>query len=82
MTDRWPIRANMAEYRAKSDDAAGALAEIEHIPDANRGEFGGRLVLAYELAGKRQNAVQTIESALTQSALPNEIKDDPELARL
>ena len=78
----YSIRANLAEYRAKSGDAAGALAEIEHIPEAKRGEFWGRLALAYELAGKRQNAVQTIESALTQSALPNEIKDDPELASL
>ncbi|MBY0507395.1 MAG: protein kinase [Bryobacteraceae bacterium] len=78
--DSYSIRANLAEYRAKLGDAPGALREIEQIPSAQRGEYWARLALAYELAGQRQKAVETIAAALQQSALPHEAKDDPELA--
>lgn len=74
------VRANLAEYKAKLGNAKGALAEIERIPGANRGAYWGRLAVAYELAGERKQAVEMIEAALQNAALPNEVKNDPDLA--
>lgn len=76
------IRANLAEYRAKLGDKRGAVAEIERIPAANRGAYWGRIAMAYELAGERKRAVETVRAALGNSALLSEIKDEPDLAEL
>ena len=80
--DKYSIRANLAEYRAKLGESAKALEEIAKIPEAKRGEYWARIALAYELAGKRAEAVRTVSAALQKSALPSEVKDDPELAGL
>ncbi len=76
------IRANLAEYRAKLGDKQGAVAEIERIPAANRGAYWGRIAMAYELAGERKRAVETVRTALGNSALLSEIKDEPDMAEL
>ena len=78
--DKYSIRANLAEYQAKLGEPAKALEEIARIPEAKRGDYWARVALAYELAGKRADAVRTISTALQKSALPSEVKDDPELA--
>jgi serine/threonine-protein kinase len=76
------IRANLAEYRAKLGDKKGAVAEIERIPVANRGAYWGRIAMAYELAGERARAVETVLTALGNSALLSEIKDEPDMAAM
>jgi serine/threonine-protein kinase len=76
------IRANLAEYRAKLGDKKGAVAEIERIPVANRGAYWGRIAMAYELAGERARAVETVRTALGNSALLSEIKDEPDMAAM
>jgi serine/threonine-protein kinase len=76
------IRADLAEYRARLGDAKAALAEIGHIPGAARQELAGRLAIAYELTGNRSKAIELIGPTLTNRASLNQIKDDPDLARL
>lgn len=76
------IRANLAEYRAKLGDKKGAVGEIERIPAANRGAYWGRIAMAYELAGERGKAVETVRTALGNAALLSEIKDEPDLTEL
>ena len=74
------IRANLAEYHAKLGVPELAVAEIARIPETMRPAFWGRIALAYELAGKRADAIRTIETALASAAMPNEVMDDPDLA--
>jgi serine/threonine-protein kinase len=76
------IRANLAEYKAKLGHAKEAVAEIEQIPPATRGAYWGRIAMAYEIAGQRKLAVETVRAALAGAATLNEIKDEPDLAGL
>jgi len=78
----YDIRANLAEYRARLGKAKEALAEIGHIPDRERQARASRLAVVYELTGNRAQAIQFIGSTLTNPASLNQIKDDPDLARL
>ena len=80
--DDFNARANLAEYKAKLGDVSGALAEAERIPEANRGAYWGRLAVVYELTGKRAEAVRTVKAALKNAALPNELRDDPDLEKV
>jgi tetratricopeptide (TPR) repeat protein len=76
------IRANLAEYFAKLGDPARALQELERIPSAKRFEHLGQLALAYELSGKRREAINLVEQAAGTQPVPPEVRDDPELVNL
>jgi hypothetical protein len=78
----YDIRANLAEYRARLGDAKEALAEIGRIPGPERKPRASRLAIAYELTGNRSQAIELIQSTLTNPASLNPIKDDPDLAPL
>lgn len=80
--DDFNARANLAEYRAKLGDSGAALTEARRIPEANRLAYWGRLAIVYELAGNRAEAVRTVKAALENAALPNELRDDPDLEKL
>lgn len=78
----YSVRANLTEYWAKLGNISEALAEMARIPPQRQGEFWGRLALAYELCGKRAEAVRFVQQALASEAMPQEVKDDPELTGL
>ncbi len=78
----YSVRANLTEYWAKLGNTSEALAEMARIPAQRQGEFWGRLALAYELCGKRAEAVRFVQQALASEAMPQEVKDDPELTGL
>lgn len=78
----YSVRANLTEYWAKLGNTSEALAEMARIPPQRQGEFWGRLALAYELCGKRAEAVRFVQQALASEAMPQEVKDDPELTGL
>ena len=78
----YSVRANLTEYWAKLGNTHEALAEMARIPAQRQGEFWGRLALAYELSGKRAEAIRFVQRALASEAMPQEVKDDPELTGL
>ena len=72
-------RANVAEYQAKLGNKASALEEIQRIPMAERAAYADRVILAYELSGERQRAVEMLLSLPTDAAVLNYIRRDPDL---
>ncbi len=80
--DNYDARADLAEYRARSGDTPGTLAEIALIPEAARRARASQLAIAYEFIGHRAEAVALIASNLKDSASLTRIKDDPDLSAL
>lgn len=80
--DNYNARADLAEYRARSGDRAGALAEIGRIPEAGRPARASELAVAYELTGHRSEAIRLIAANLKNAASFSMIEDDPDLADL
>jgi tetratricopeptide (TPR) repeat protein len=78
----YSARANLAEYEARLGNRKGALVDLERIPESARRGLASRLVITYELTGKRPLAVALIKSHLQNPATLNQIKDDPDLAGL
>ena len=74
--------ANLAEYWAKLGDRKQALAEIELIPEAARGPFMDRIVLAYEITGDRQRALIAMKSIPPENSVVTLMKNDPDLEAL
>lgn len=75
-------RANMAEYHARLGDKAAAMAEIDRIPKSAHGAAASRLALAYELTGRRADAIEMIRANVKNPASLNQVKDDPDLRGL
>jgi Flp pilus assembly protein TadD/TolB-like protein len=75
-------RANMAEYLARLGDKRGAAAEIDKIPESARKPFAVPLATAYELSGRRADAIAMIRAQVSNPATLSQIKDDPDLAGL
>lgn len=71
--------ANLAEYCAKLGDAKGAEAAIGKIPEDLRRLYADRIGLAWELIGKRAEAITMLRQANTNRAL---LEADPDLAAL
>jgi tetratricopeptide (TPR) repeat protein/predicted Ser/Thr protein kinase len=71
--------ANLAEYYAKLGDAKGAEAAIARIPEDLRRLYADRIGLAWELLGKRAEAIAMLRQANTNRAL---LEADPDLAAL
>ncbi len=74
--------ADLAEYRARLGDGAGARGALAKIPEASRGPLAGRIVVAYELSGKRDEALAAVRSYFTNPLTLREILDEPALAAL
>lgn len=71
--------ANLAEYAAKIGDKGAAEAAISKIPEDLRRLYADRIGLAYELMGKRADAIAMLVLAKTNRAL---LEADPDLAEL
>jgi serine/threonine-protein kinase len=78
----YSVYANLAEYRARLGDAKGVDEEIAHIPAPARSAYATRLALAYELTGRRAEAIAVIRSNVKSTANLSPIRDDPDLAVL
>ncbi len=78
----YEVMADLAEYLARLGKPQEALAQLSKIPAAARKPLASRIALVYELAGRRDEAIQLIRANLTTAASLNQIRDDPDLARL
>jgi tetratricopeptide (TPR) repeat protein len=78
----YEVMADLAEYLARLGNPQEALAQLSKIPAAARKPLASRIALVYELAGRRDEAIQLIKANLTTAASLNQIRDDPDLARL
>jgi serine/threonine-protein kinase len=76
------ILADLAEYRARLGDAKASLAALARIPEASRGPFGGRIVVSYELMGRRAEALQALRTYFTNPLTLRELLDEPVLVGL
>ncbi len=74
--------ANLAEYWAKLENKSKAMAEISRIPTIARRAYMDRIVLAYELAGNRKQAVAAVKSLPPDDAALVFLKSDPDLESL
>ncbi|MGD1097182.1 MAG: protein kinase [Bryobacteraceae bacterium] len=74
--------ANLAEYWAKLGERQKALEQISLIPEAARGPYMDRIVLAYELTGDRRRAIAAVKSLPVGDAALTFIKNDPDLEAL
>jgi serine/threonine-protein kinase len=73
-------RASLAEYRARLGDRAGAMAELNRIPESAKAALIGRFAIVYELTGQRDKAVAVIRQTVKNPASLSQIRDDPDLA--
>jgi serine/threonine protein kinase/tetratricopeptide (TPR) repeat protein/TolB-like protein len=78
--DNHRVRANLAEYWAKLGESKRALAEISQIPPNVRQAYPIQVALAYEITGRRDEAIDTLNSSEAYGLL--QIRDDPEFADL
>lgn len=74
--------ADLAEYRARLGDAKGAMQEIERIPVGSRRPFAERIVVSYELSGRRDDAIAAMREYFNGAATLREIMDEPILEGL
>ena len=79
-----PNRSRLALYLAKTGDTASALAELGKVltPDVAEVNTLFRGAVTYELAGRRDDALTTLQRALDRGYPLVEIRMDPELANL
>jgi tetratricopeptide (TPR) repeat protein len=80
--DDYNSRANLAEYRARLKEFPAAFADLQKIPPAARKPLATRLVMVYELAGRRREAIQAVRDYITTPEAMRQIRDDPDLAAL
>jgi serine/threonine-protein kinase len=79
-----PSRSRLALYLAKTGDTSSALAELGKVltPDVAEVNTLFRGAVTYELAGRRDDALTTLQRALDRGYPLVEIRMDPELANL
>ena len=77
-------RSRLAVYLAKSGQTSEALAELGKVltPDTADLNTLYRGAITYEVAGRRDDALATLERALERGYALIEIRNDPELAGL
>ena len=77
-------RSRLALYLAKAGDTTAALAELASVltPDVREVNTLYRATITYELAGRRDDALVTLERALQRGYGLIEVRADPELAAL
>ena len=74
--------ADVAEYRARLGQKQEALAAIGRIPESARGPLAGRLVVSYELSGKREDALRALRTYYANPITLREVFDEPALENL
>ncbi|HXB75366.1 MAG TPA: protein kinase [Candidatus Acidoferrales bacterium] len=77
-------RGSLAVYLAKSGDKTGALREAASLDKAAGNTPGSKFksALAYEIAGKRDDALRALASAMEARYSMHEIANEPELAQM
>jgi eukaryotic-like serine/threonine-protein kinase len=78
------MRGSLIVYLAKSGDKAGAIREAGELQQAPGNTPGTKfkIALGYEIAGKRDDALRTLASAMEAHYSIHEISTEPELASL
>ena len=78
------LRSTIALYRVKNGDFGGALRDITVVDTAAKPSpvMLFRATVVYELAGKREAALATLERTLRAGYSPREIRTEPELVSL
>lgn len=78
------LHSTLALYQSKSGDKAAALRELAALEAASaKGDAAlFRMTVAYELCGKRDDALRTLEASLKAGYAEREIRNDPELLSL
>lgn len=78
------LRSRLAEYLAKSGDAAGALAELARMDKARLIEKGMlfKVAMIYELAHDRDKALDALNAAIDAGYSRDLIDNEPELRDL
>lgn len=79
------LRSRLALYLAKKGDHAAALEELTRVgesPGSKAGPLFYRCVVAYEVAGRRDEALRMLERAIQAHYSIEEIQRDPELSAL
>ena len=74
--------ADLAEYRARLGDAKSSLAALSQIPEAARAPLAGRMVVSYELCGRRAEALGALRTYFSNPLTLREVLDEPALANL
>ena len=74
--------ADLAEYRARLGDAKSSLAALSQIPEASRAPLAGRIVVSYELCGRRSEAIRALRTYFSNPLTLREVLDEPALANL
>ncbi|MBN8734163.1 MAG: tetratricopeptide repeat protein, partial [Acidobacteria bacterium] len=80
--NEYDVRADLAEYYARTNRAPAALAEIDRIPASARLARIHRIAIVYELTANRKQAIAAIAGAVRNPATLRQIQDDPDLAAL
>ncbi len=81
MPDDDRAKANLAEYKARTGDARGALAQLGKLSPQGLKTRATSVVLVYELTGHRADAIRVVREEVSAATL-HQIRDDPDLARL
>jgi serine/threonine-protein kinase len=78
------LQSYMAFYRAKNGDISEALKILDRIDKqkVQTTEIHYRAVIAFEIGGKRQSALESLEMALSQGYPLDVIRREPDLAKL
>ncbi|MBI4892713.1 MAG: protein kinase [Acidobacteria bacterium] len=78
----YDVRADLGEYYARLGNKAGALAEIEHIPESARPNRLDRIAIVYELTGNRAKAIPLLAGMANQPGALQDLRSSPDLAAL
>jgi tetratricopeptide (TPR) repeat protein len=80
--DDYEARSSLAEYHAHLGNARRTLEEIGRIPAQSRKPVAIQLILAYELAGYRAQAIEIVRTCISRPESLHEIRNDPDLVKL
>jgi eukaryotic-like serine/threonine-protein kinase len=78
----YSILADLAEFHSRLGDRKSALQALKRIPASAQGPLASRMVLAYELSGERQRALEIVRSQFKTKARLREILDEPAIPQL
>ncbi len=74
---RYSAMADLAEYHSRLGEGSLALREIERIPLSARPPLAGRIITAFELSGKRSQAIAAFKAYYNGEIMLREILDEP-----
>ncbi len=78
------LHGSLAVYLAKSGDRDGAAKEVEILQGLPANSAGSlfKAALVNEILGRREPALQALESAMAAGYSPHEVRNEPELVSL